>query len=262
MSKLRSKEQETTLLRKLRNNLEGQLAVQDGELEDLRVAEGGRAIALHQAGEQLSRLEELFAGQGRELARLRVENAAQRGQLRDAGERLAAQDEVIAGKDGEIEREVAGGARAEKRRRVTADNAAQSVAEQGEQASSRLVQVKQEGVEKAEAALQRQAQDKAIMQSKAHQVKKIGDSLRELFDTEVDCVVCMERVADTAVVPCGHCFCCSETCGSSTVATCPTCIRPFEGRTKLFGALRSLGGLRAVLACMDAGEPAAGGAAR
>ena len=26
------------------------------------------------------------------------------------------------------------------------------------------------------------------------QVQKIGDALRELFDTEVDCVVCMERV--------------------------------------------------------------------
>ena len=53
------------------------------------------------------------------------------------------------------------------------------------------------------------------------------------------------------------CGSCAETCGSSTVNTCPTCNTAVQERTKLFGALTSPGGLRAVLTGMDAGEPAA-----
>ena len=64
-------------------------------------------------------------------------------------------------------------------------------------------------------------------------------------------------------MPCGHCFCCAETCGSSRMTICPTCNdeeKPIQARTKLYGALKSLAGFRAMLAGMDAGDPAAGGA--
>ena len=52
----------------------------------------------------------------------------------------------------------------------------------------------------------------------------------------MECSVCMEAGASTAMVPCGHCFCCRPTCGSHSVDVCPSCRAPVESRTVLFGA--------------------------
>ena len=44
--------------------------------------------------------------------------------------------------------------------------------------------------------------------------------------------------ASTALIPCGHCFCCRPECGSHDVEICPSCRAPIESRTVLFGALQ------------------------
>ena len=55
----------------------------------------------------------------------------------------------------------------------------------------------------------------------------------------VDCPICMERPANTAL-SCGHCFCCQEGCESQTFTTCATCRRQAASRTPLFGPVTSL----------------------
>lgn len=57
--------------------------------------------------------------------------------------------------------------------------------------------------------------------------------------TAIECSVCMDRTAGTAL-SCGHCFCCQEECGSSRVTTCPTCWKPVEARIRLFGLVQAL----------------------
>ena len=44
--------------------------------------------------------------------------------------------------------------------------------------------------------------------------------------------------ASTALIPCGHCFCCSPGCASHDVEICPSCRTPIQSRTVLFGALQ------------------------
>ena len=55
----------------------------------------------------------------------------------------------------------------------------------------------------------------------------------------VDCAICMERPANTAL-SCGHCFCCQDGCESKTFTTCATCRQDVAGRTVLFGPVTSL----------------------
>ena len=51
----------------------------------------------------------------------------------------------------------------------------------------------------------------------------------------MECQVCMENMASTAFIPCGHCFCCKDGCGSREVSTCPACRSAVTGRIELFG---------------------------
>ena len=128
-----------------------QLAAQHGEIALLRLnVEGGQAVALQDAGAKLAAQDRALASKDGELARLGSENEAQRKVLR---EMVAAKDTEIArlGRENAEQRRVlragekhaAGGERAEKKRRATADNAAHSYAQLGGQFSSRLEQVKQ-----------------------------------------------------------------------------------------------------------------------
>ena len=129
------------------------LAAKHGELALLHLnIEGGQAMALQEAGERLAAKDQALAAKDAELARLGRESEEQRGVLREREGELAAKDAEIArlGRENEEQRRVleagqklvAGGQRAEKKRRATADNAAHSYAQLGGQFSSRLVQVK------------------------------------------------------------------------------------------------------------------------
>ena len=54
------------------------------------------------------------------------------------------------------------------------------------------------------------------------QVQELADKMQQ-DQEEMECSVCMEAGASTALIPCGHCFCCSDPCGSATVLVCPCC---------------------------------------
>ena len=63
----------------------------------------------------------------------------------------------------------------------------------------------------------------------------------------------MDNVAVTALA-CGHCFCCAETCGSGHMEACPSCGGPADSKTKLYGAVASLGTLESMCSGVDAGD--------
>jgi hypothetical protein len=103
-----------------------------------------------------------------------------------------------------------------------------------------------------------------------HEARELRARLQALKD-EAECCVCMERAAGTAFVPCGHCFCNAEECLSATFEVCPTCSEAVRDRTRLFGAVGTLGDMMgeaepapdapapAVAAAMEGGYPAAAG---
>ena len=69
--------------------------------------------------------------------------------------------------------------------------------------------------------------------------EKVAEAVQEMMDA-VDCPICMERPANTAL-SCGHCFCCQEGCESQTFTTCATCRRETAAcRTPLYGPVTSL----------------------
>ncbi len=65
------------------------------------------------------------------------------------------------------------------------------------------------------------------------QMAEAAAGMEELME-ELQCCVCLERRAVTALVPCGHCFCCAEGCASRVVDACPNCRVAVEGRTALY----------------------------
>ncbi|EKX41316.1 hypothetical protein GUITHDRAFT_142025 [Guillardia theta CCMP2712] len=69
--------------------------------------------------------------------------------------------------------------------------------------------------------------------SEIETLKKKWEDLHEA----IECSVCLERPAKVACSPCGHCFCCDEACGSSSLQSCPECRSSIEGRTQLYGPL-------------------------
>jgi hypothetical protein len=58
---------------------------------------------------------------------------------------------------------------------------------------------------------------------------------------EAECPLCLERPGVSMFYPCGHCFCCHKECQSSQVATCPICSQSVSDKTRLFGAITTLG---------------------
>ena len=67
----------------------------------------------------------------------------------------------------------------------------------------------------------------------------MAEAVQEMMDA-VDCPICMERPANTAL-SCGHCFCCQEGRESQTFTTCATCRRETAAcRTPLYGPVTSL----------------------
>ena len=80
------------------------VAAKDNEIERLRLAEGGHAMALQEAGEKLvSKANELAAQDG-ELARLRLDDEQQRKVLQEAGEKLILKDTYLAARETELAR--------------------------------------------------------------------------------------------------------------------------------------------------------------
>ena len=68
--------------------------------------------------------------------------------------------------------------------------------------------------------------------------------LRKRFEQiveESECPVCLERPADHVLSPCGHCYCCDESCPSSQLSECPMCCGKVESRIRVHGAIQSLG---------------------
>ena len=55
-----------------------------------------------------------------------------------------------------------------------------------------------------------------------------------------ECSICLERTANHMYYPCGHQYCCADTCGSASQATCPQCYTAVEQKIKLFGPLNSI----------------------
>ncbi len=69
---------------------------------------------------------------------------------------------------------------------------------------------------------------------------RLQSKLEGLVDTakalekDSECGICMVHVANTALLPCGHCFCCREGCGSLGVKVCPMCNAIVENHARLF----------------------------
>ena len=67
-----------------------------------------------------------------------------------------------------------------------------------------------------------------------HKMTRVAEQVLEVQEG-MECQVCMEIMASTAFIPCGHCFCCKDGCGSKEVSTCPACRCAVTRRTELFG---------------------------
>eukprot|EP00802_Teleaulax_amphioxeia_P031500 Tamp_34776.p1 GENE.Tamp_34776~~Tamp_34776.p1 ORF type:complete len:167 (-),score=28.47 Tamp_34776:25-525(-) len=109
-----------------------------------------------------------------------------------------------------------------------------------------VVKIKQETCEaKASAEAQRKDAQEALAHAAAArrselqvlhaQMTKLADKMLE-DEEAMECSVCLETGASTALIPCGHCFCCRPSCASHTVDVCPSCRAPVKSRTVLFGA--------------------------
>ena len=96
----------------------------------------------------------------------------------------------------------------------------------------RLVKVKQECEEKRvhhESEL-RASVDAASKEARSSALDQVAEAL--------GCAVCFEPLAPGAVAfQCGHTYCNRQSCGSSTVTTCPECRQTVTSRLRLFGAL-------------------------
>jgi hypothetical protein len=55
-----------------------------------------------------------------------------------------------------------------------------------------------------------------------------------------ECSFCLERTANHMYYPCGHQYCCEDTCGSASQTTCPQCYTAVTQKIKLFGPLNSI----------------------
>ena len=79
------------------------------------------------------------------------------------------------------------------------------------------------------AALEQAAEHGKEMLALHSKMREVADKVQQVED-DMECSFCMERPASTALVPCGHCFCCKEGCGSKTLSVCPCCQSKFALR--------------------------------
>lgn len=68
------------------------------------------------------------------------------------------------------------------------------------------------------------------------QLEELDEKIEEI-ESSMLCSVCFEWQAATALMPCGHCFCCDTECGSSRpdFTECPSCRQTVTGRRRVFG---------------------------
>ena len=76
-----------------------------------------------------------------------------------------------------------------------------------------------------------------------HKMTRVAEQVLEVQEG-MECQVCMEIMASTAFIPCGHCFCCKDGCGSKEASTCPACRSAVTARTEVFGECLSASPLR------------------
>lgn len=118
---------------------------------------------------------------------------------------------------------------------------------------SSIIKVKREKLEESsvlaaqmQGALQERVQQLRTLSGQASEYGKeladlhlkmtqVAEKVLEVQEA-MECSVCMENTASTALIPCGHCFCCLDGCVSKEVSTCPCCRSAVTGRTELFGA--------------------------
>ncbi len=114
------------------------------------------------------------------------------------------------------------------------------------QIAQATIEVKREQIDEARcSALGTQARLLATVDAltEAAQLRERNASeLRELLE-EAECPICLERPADTVLLPCGHVCCCHTECPSSEVQSCPVCSGAVTGRARLYGAITLLGEL-------------------
>ena len=101
------------------------------------------------------------------------------------------------------------------------------------------VMVKKEMIEEeAHASQRREGRLREVILRQLDSAEKVAEAVQDMMDA-VDCPVCMERPANTAL-SCGHCFCCQDGCESQNFNTCAICRQEVAGRTALFGPVTSL----------------------
>jgi len=79
----------------------------------------------------------------------------------------------------------------------------------------------------------------SLLKCRANEADQLRKRIEQLVE-ESECPVCLERLADHVLSPCGHCYCCDEGCPSSQLSVCPMCSVKVESRIRVHGALQSL----------------------
>ena len=67
--------------------------------------------------------------------------------------------------------------------------------------------------------------------SRSYHSKSNSSNLDDIENLEVICNICLERLPDRVLIPCGHVFC---TICLSEIGTCPTCRSNINGVMKIF----------------------------
>ncbi|EKX50885.1 hypothetical protein GUITHDRAFT_134979 [Guillardia theta CCMP2712] len=93
--------------------------------------------------------------------------------------------------------------------------------------------------EELEGSLAREADLHYKLSVSTRELKTYRNMADELSEA-MECSICLERPARFAFNPCGHCFCCHESCGSFQVRKCPECRVTKKGKLHLYGVFTAI----------------------